>query len=159
MPRGIFRFSLQISCICLGPNPTFCFQTMLYSKVLLRRILPPGWAWNHTQRAPKSLPWSHTEWDSGPSIFWASFWQPVWGNQRLSNSASPICGKAGFQLSWQPDWPFLLPPKFTQVKPSEKASKRVAILTQAIFLMFSHHVSIFHLSPSAFCLDCSFLWW
>ena len=76
MPHGVFRFPLQISCICLGPIPSFCFQTMLYSKVLLRRTVPPGWAWNHTKWDPRSLPWSLAEWNnSHPSIFWASFWQ------------------------------------------------------------------------------------
>lgn len=37
MPPGILRFPPQLSCISLGPNPIFCFQTRLYAKVLLRK--------------------------------------------------------------------------------------------------------------------------
>lgn len=50
------RFPLQILCICLGPNPTFCFQTMLYSHKLLRRTLPPGWTCSLTGMIPNTSP-------------------------------------------------------------------------------------------------------
>lgn len=51
-----FRFPLQILRICLGPNPTFCFQTMLYSNMLLRSTLPPGWPRNLTGMIPNAFP-------------------------------------------------------------------------------------------------------
>lgn len=84
--------------------------------------------------------------------------QPVWGSQRPSNSAKP-----SLQEGWFPSERAarLCDPFFfsSSLKWSllRKPRRELPFWLRQFFLMFSHHVSIFHLSPSAFCLDCSFI--